>query len=82
MPQPPDVTAYNLPTALAALAAAGWPVAEPTVTQPPRALRGLGTPRVARQRVAAPGVIELVVVYPAYERPPRDGRVRHRNQAG
>ena len=82
MPQPPDVTVLEVPAAFAALAAAGWENVTRVETRPPWAGAGLDTPRVARQRTLASGVIELVVVYPRYERPARDGRVRHRDRAG
>jgi hypothetical protein len=57
---PPNVVAYTLENARAALAAAGWTVGEVIETVPPR--RGLLDPRrVVRQRTAADGSVELVV---------------------
>lgn len=57
---PPNVVAYTLENARAALAAAGWTVGEVIETRPPR--RALLDPRrVVRQRVIADGSVGLVV---------------------
>jgi hypothetical protein len=57
---PPNVVAYTLENARAALAAAGWTVGEVIETRPPR--RALLDPRrVVRQRVIAHGSVGLVV---------------------
>ena len=66
--EPPDVLAFELPDALEALAAAGWHCDNVIVTRPTRGgQEGVGTPRIARVRLIAPGEVELVVVYTRYE---------------
>ena len=68
MPSAPDVLALELPAALDILAKAGWRVADLVRARPPRAGDGVGEERVVRQRVLAPGEVQLVVVHIAHER--------------
>lgn len=63
----PDVLALELTPARALLEAAGWEVAVRT-TSPPRRGEGEGTQRVVRQRICAPGCVELVVACPRFVR--------------
>lgn len=65
-PAAPDVTAYELPAACDELAAAGWSVTTLT-TSPSPEKRGIGIPRVVRQRPLHDRRMELVVAHTRYE---------------